>query len=154
MSASIEQCVAQFPRQQICLDRTAARTLAWAGYVTAQPLPPDDTVPPDKAWVQQRVTAERTPLNIASMQGNVAVYLTEVPNIVDDIRSHLNAWNDEATETGLATEIDNSLAVVMPKYSAATVSDQEVANWCRQNGYPEPPDLVNVFGATMLPRVA
>jgi hypothetical protein len=68
----------------------------------------------------------------------------EVPNVTNDIRTHLNAYNDEATETNLSTEIDNSLATVMPKFAAATISDQEVANWCDKNGYPRPPDLINV----------
>lgn len=150
MSASYDECVAAFPRSQICLDRTNSRVLSWAAYITAQPLPPTD-VAPDKAAVQQRVIAERAPQQIQFMVGQVAPYLMEIPNITSDIRSHLNAWNDEATETGLSAEIDTSLAVVMPKYCAFVVTDTEVANWCDKNGYPRPPDLVGVPGGNMFP---
>jgi hypothetical protein len=149
MAASSDECVAAFPRTQICLDRTYSRLLAWAAYIAAQPLPPTDTAP-DKAFVQQRVVAERTPTTANMMTGQVAPYLLEVPNITQDIRSHLNAYNDESTESGLSSEIDTSLAVVMPKYAATIVSDQELANWCDKNGYPRPPDLVGVLGGNML----
>lgn len=151
MSASYDECVAAFPRSQVCLDRVNSRVLSWAGYITAQPLPPDTETPPDKAAVQQRVVAERTPQQIAYMVTSVAPYLMEVPNITNDIRSHLNAYNDEATETGLSTEIDTSLAVVMPKYCAFIVTDQEVANWCDKNGYPRPPDLAGANGSNLMP---
>jgi hypothetical protein len=137
MSASQDECVAQFPRQQVCNDRVYSRLLSWAAYITAQPLPPVDT-PPDAAWVQQRVLAERVPVNATMYQAQVSPYLMEIPNITDRIRDHLNAWNNEATETTLASDIDTSLAVVMPKYAAATVTQQDVDNWLDRNGYPVP----------------
>jgi hypothetical protein len=135
MSASQDECVAQFPRQPVCNDRVYSRLLSWAAYITAQPLPPVDT-PPDEAWVQQRILAERVPAQGYQMISTVSPYLLEVPNVTQNIRDHLNAWNDEATETTLAADIDTSLAVVMPKYAAATVSEQDVDNWLERNGYP------------------
>lgn len=140
MAASIDECIAQFPRQACCLDRVYSRLLGWAAYITAQPMPPSDTAP-EIEWVQQRVLAERTPAQASGMVQQVAPYLMGVPNVTNDVRSHLNAWNDEATEATLASEIDAGLAVVMPKIAASTVSDQEVANWCDKNGYPRPPGL-------------
>lgn len=144
MAASYDECIAAFPRTQICLDRVYSHLLSWAAYITAQPLPPDTSTAPDKALVQQRVLAERTPQQATVLAGQVAPYLMEVPNITNDIRSHLNNYNDEATETALAGEIETSMAAVMPKFAAAMVSDYEVANWCDKNGYPRPPDLVGV----------
>jgi len=148
MSASYDQCVAAYPRSQICLDRAYSRLLAWASYITAQPLPPDTETPPDKAWVQQRVLAERTPAMATQYVNQVVPYLLEVPNVTNDIRTALNAYNDEQIETTLSGELDSSMAVVMPKFAAATVSDQEVANWCDRNGYPRPPDLKATWPAS------
>lgn len=144
MAASVDECKAQFPRQQCCLDRTYSRVLAWAAYISAQSLPPDHETAPEIAFVQQRIVAERMPLNATQYTQMVAPYLMEVPNITDKVRDHLNAWNSEASETTLATDIDTSLATVMPKFADAIVSDQEVANWCDSNGYPRPEGLVGV----------
>src|SRR5262249_27241827 len=134
MTATQNECVAAYPRSQLCVDRVYARTLAWASYITALAIP----ATPDKAWVQQRVLAERTPSQATSIVMQTIPYLLEVPNTPSGIRDALNAYNDEATETGLATEIDNSLATVMPKYAAATITDYDVAMWCDRNDVPRP----------------
>jgi hypothetical protein len=140
MAASQDECVAQFPRQACCNDRIYSRLISWAGYTTALPMPPTDTAP-DVEWVRQRVLAEKLPAQAYQYVTTVSPYLLPVPQISQKIRTHLNAWNDEATETDLAADIDSGLAVIMPKIAAATVSDAEVANWCDRNGYPLPPDL-------------
>lgn len=150
MSASQDECVAQFARQPICLDRTYARSMAWAAYITAQPLPPTD-VAPEKAWVQQRVLAERTPAAAEQQARLLAPYLIEIPNISQRVREHLNVWNTEATEGSLASDIDTSMATVMPTFAAYMVSDEQVAGWCDRNGYPRPPDLVGVTPLVMIP---
>lgn len=147
MAASHDECIAAFPRSQVCMDRSYSRLIAWASYTASLPLPPDTSTAPDKAWVQQRVLAERTPLYANSYAPQVMPYMLEVPNVTDDIRSHLNAFNDEATETTLVGEIDQSLAVIMPKYAAAAISDGDVANWCDRNGYPRPDGLIGVTPA-------
>jgi hypothetical protein len=137
MAASQDECVAQFSRQQCCNDRVYSRLISWAGYQTAVPMPPTDTAP-DVAWVRQRVLAEQLPAQAYVYVSQVSPYLLEVPNVTQSIRDHLNAWNDEATETTLAADIDNALAVVMPKIADQTISDSQVANWCTKNGYPLP----------------
>jgi len=145
MAASYDECIAAFPRSQVCLDRTYSQLLSWASYITAQPLPPTDTAP-EIAFVQQRILAERVPIYANTYQNQVAPYLLEIPNITQDIRNHLNAYNDEAMEQTISGEMQSSMAVVMPKYAAATVSNQEVANWCEKNGYPIPDGLANTLG--------
>jgi len=145
MAASKDECIAAFPRSQVCQDRTYSRLIAWASYTTSLPLPPTDTAP-DPDWVRQRVLAERLPLYSGTYVSQVMPYLLEVPNVTDDVRSHLNAYNDEATETTLVGEIDAGLAVIMPKFAEAMVSDQDVANWCEKNGYPLPDGITPPIG--------
>lgn len=140
MAASQDECIAAYVRTQVCLDRTYSRLLGWAAYITAQPMPPTDTAP-EKAWIQQRILAERTPQQATGLAIQVGPYMLETPSITDVIRDHLNAYNDEAMETTLVAGIDSSLAVVMPKYAAYTISDRDVAAWCDKNGYPRPPGL-------------
>jgi hypothetical protein len=140
MAASQDECVAQFPRQAVCNDRLYSRLLSWSGYITALPMPPTDTAP-DIEWVKQRLYAERLPSQAYNTLLYVSPYVVQVPQITQKIRSHLNAWNDETTETDLVADIDSALAVVMPKVAVTMVSDQDVANWCDANGYPLPPDL-------------
>jgi len=143
MSASIDECKAQFPRQQVCLDRTYSRLLAWAAYIIATGLPPAG-VAPDKAVVQQRILAERTPANATMYSQQLSPYLVENTNITAKVREHLNAWNDEATEGTLSSDIDGAMATIMPQFADAVISDQEVANWCDKHGYPRPSGLINV----------
>lgn len=140
MAASQDECVAQFPRQAVCIDRTYARMAAWAAYTMALPLPPTETAPEiDK--VQQRVVAERNPTQGMNYAQGVTPYLIEVPNITAKIRDHLNAWNAEDTETTLAADIDGAFATVLPRFAAITVPDYDVALWCDKHGYPRPDGL-------------
>ena len=157
MSASLDECVAAYPRTQLCTDRLYSRLLSWAAYTAAQPLPPDTSVPPDKAFVQQRVLAERTPVNGNFYTQQLTPYTLETPNVRNSIRSFLNGWNDDATETTLGSELDSVLASVMPKFADTVISDQDVANWCTKNGYPTPAGLsstVSSFGMPLGPGPA
>lgn len=140
MAASVDECVAQFPRQAVCIDRTYARMAAWAAYTMALPLPPAGTAP-ELAAVQQRLVAERTPMQGVMYAQQVTPYLIEAPNITARIRDHLNAWNAESTEAELAADIDAAFASVMPLYAAAVVTDYDVAVWCDKHGYPRPDGL-------------
>jgi len=142
MAASKEECVAQFPRQPCVIDRIYARSLAWSAYTTALPLPPTD-VAPETQWVRERVLAEQMPLRLYAPQ--IAPFLLETPTITDEIRDHLNAWNDEATDESLGGDIDTAFATVMPKFAYAVIYDNDVALWCDKHGYPRPPDLVGVI---------
>lgn len=147
MAASVDECVAQFPRQAVCVDRTYARMAAWAAYTMALPLPPTDTAP-EIATVQQRLLAERTPIQGTTYAQQATAYLIEMPDIIASIRDHLNAWNAEATETALAADIDTAFATVMPRYAATSIPDYDVALWCDRNGYPRPPGLTGPMPPT------
>jgi len=141
MAATVDECTANFSAQSVVIQRTYARVFAWAAYTNALPLPPNNTAP-DPEVVRQRIVAERTPVQIGGYAQQITPYLLEIPNITSRIREHMSAWNDEATETSLATDIDGALATVMPRYAKDTISDYDVATWCDKNGYPRPDGLV------------
>lgn len=144
MAASQDECVAQFPRQSVCVDRSYARMAAWAAYTMALPLPPAGTTP-ERTAVQQRVLAERTPVQGVSYAQQVTPYLIEIPNITARIRDHLNAWNGEDTETALIADIDGAFASVMPRFASDVVTDYDVAIWCDKHGYERPPGLTGML---------
>jgi hypothetical protein len=135
--ASQDECVARFPGQQICVQRSYSRLLAWAAYTAALPPPPTDTAP-DPAAVKQRITAERTPMQANVYSAQLGPFLMEEPLMTGRVREHLSEWNDEATETALSADIDTAFAAVMPRFAEAVVSDADATAWCDKHGYPSP----------------
>ena len=135
--ASQDECIARFPGQHICTNRSYSRLLAWAAYTSALPLPPTDTAP-DPAAVRQRIVAERAPMQAAIYAAQLGPFLMEEPVMTARVREHLSEWNDEATEGELAADIDVAFAAVMPRFADAVVTDQDVASWCEKHGYPPP----------------
>jgi hypothetical protein len=135
LMASQDECIARFPGQQICMQRSYSRLLAWAAYTSALPLPPTDTAP-DPAAVKQRITAERAPMQATTYSAQLGPFLMEEPVMTARVREHLSEWNDEATETDLSSDIDTAFASVMPRFAESVVTDQEAADWCAKHGYP------------------
>jgi hypothetical protein len=133
--ASQDECIAKFPGQPICVQRSYSRLLAWAAYTSALPLPPTDTAP-DPAAVKQRITAERTSMQVNVYAAQLGPFLMEEPVMTGRVREHLSGWNDEATETTLSADIDTALAAVMPRFAEAVVSDADAAVWAEKHGYP------------------
>lgn len=130
-------CIARFPGQQVCVDRSYSRLLAWAAYTSALPLPPTGTAP-EEAAVRQRIVAERAPMQAATYAAQLGPFLMEEPGMASRVREHLSEWNDEATEGELAADIDTAFAAVMPRFADAVVTDADVAAWCERHGYPPP----------------
>lgn len=135
--ASQDECIAKFAGQQVCIDRSYSRLLAWAAYTSALPLPPTDTAP-DPALVRQRILAERAPMQTATYAAQLGPFLMEEPGITIRVREHLSEWNDEATEGELVADIDVAFASVMPRFADQVVTDADVATWCERHGYPVP----------------
>ena len=135
--ASQDECVARFAGQQVCVNRSYSRLLAWAAYTSALPLPPTDTAP-EAAQVRQRIVAERAPMQAATYAAQLGPFLMEEPVMTGKVRQHLSEWNDEATEAGLVADIDIAFASVMPRFADAVVTDADVAAWCERHGYPLP----------------
>lgn len=130
-------CISKFPGQQVCIDRSYSRLLAWAAYTSALPLPPTDTAP-DPALVRQRILAERAPMQTATYAAQIGPFLMEEPVMTAKVRQHLSEWNDELTEVDLAADIDTAFASVMPRFADAVVTDADVAAWLDKHGYPPP----------------
>lgn len=133
--ASQDECVAEFPGSKICVQRSYSRLLAWAAYTSALPLPPT-TETPDPALVKERITAERTPMQVNIYAAQLGPFLMEEPVMTGKVRQHLSEWNDEATETALVADIDTAFASVMPRFAASVVTDADVAAWLEKHGYP------------------
>lgn len=150
MAATVDECAANFSKQQVCIDRTYARVFAWAAYQNALP-PLPDTAPPEAQTVRERIVAERTPTQITQYSQQITPYQLEVPNIITRIREHMNAWNDEATETSLSTDIDGALAVVMPRFANDMITDYDVALYCDKRGIPRPDGLIPPLPPTPTP---
>jgi len=133
--ASQDECISRFAGQEICMQRSYSRLLAWAAYTAALPLPPTDTAP-DPAAVKQRILAERTPMQTGTYAAQLGPWLMEEPVMTARVREHLSEWNDEATETTLAADVDTAFAAVMPRFAEAVITDGDVAAWCEKHGYP------------------
>ena len=125
---------AQFPRQQVCRDRQYSALLRWAAYIAALPVPPTA----GEQWVKERITAGRVALNPDMYVPQTISGTISVPDIQTNIRQHLNAFNDEATEASMDLQVDSALAVVMPTFAAATVTDAEVQRWMDENSVVAP----------------
>jgi hypothetical protein len=63
-------------------------------------------------------------------------YFLQDPATQTNIRQYLNAWNDEATETALAGQIEGIIGSFMPRFADIDVSDAQAADWLAQNGFP------------------
>lgn len=135
--ASQDECIAKFPSQQVCVNRSYSRLLAWAAYTSALPLPPTDTAP-DAALTRQRILAEKAPMQTATYAAQLGPFLMEEPVMTARVREHLSEWNTEEVETTLVADIDTAFASVMPKFADQAITDADVAAWCERHGYPLP----------------
>ena len=128
--------IAQFPRQQICRDRQYSALLKWSAYILALPIP---TEKPAGSWVKERIVAGRVTVNPEVYVAQTISGTASVTDIQTNIRQHLSAFNDEATEAAMDAQVEGALATVMPQYCEGTVSDAEVTRWYEDNGFGEPP---------------
>lgn len=133
--ASQDACIAKFAGQQVCIDRSYSRLLAWAAYTSALPLPPTDATPP-APQTRQRILAEKTPVMASTYAAQLGPFLLEEPVITQKVRQHLSEWNDDAVETTLVADIDTAFAAVMPRFADMMITDQDVSTWLARNGYP------------------
>jgi hypothetical protein len=138
---------AQYPKQQVVRDRNYSGLMVWSAYTLALEIPPEK---PDEEWVRERILAEQTPTQINQLVEQTLPYFLQDPATVDNISQYLNAWNDEATETTLSTEIGAVISAFMPRYSATQVSDGQVQTWYNNNGFPPPPPPTNTVVPALL----
>ena len=135
--ASQDACIASFGNQQVCINRSYSRLLAWAAYTSALPLPPTGTAP-DAGAVRQRILAEKAPMLPGAYATQLGPFLMEEPVMTARVREHLSEWNTEEVEATLVADIDTAFASVMPRFADQTITDADVAAWCERHGYPLP----------------
>ena len=129
---------AQFPRQQICRDRQYSGLLRWAAYIGAGSLPAPPT-PPAEQDAKNHILAERIPPAV-DFYVNATMALTIAdPSIQTNIRQHLNAFSDEATEVSMDAQVDAALGAAMPRYANSIITQAEVDRWLEENGYTTTP---------------
>jgi hypothetical protein len=124
--------IAQYPKQQVCLDRQGSALLKWSAYEMAVAIPPEK---PDEDWVRQRILAARIPQSLQSYVQRTAAYYQQDPSVIDNIRNHLSQWNDDATEATIAAELDAATSAIMPLLAKQDVTDQQVQDWYTQAGF-------------------
>ena len=142
--------MAQYPKQPGVRDRNLGGLVAWAGYVTAEPIPPTK---PDAAWVRERIVAEQIPLQAAIYVDRTMHYFLQDPATEANLRDYLSEWNSEAAEATLSAEVQTVIGAFMPRFAAADVSDAQVQQWYDQNGFVDPP-VEPPAGATPFPAPA
>jgi hypothetical protein len=127
--------MAQYPKQACVRDRNMGGLVAWAGYITAEAVPPTK---PDEEWVRERIVAEQIPLNPQVYVDRTMSYFLQDPQTETNVRDYLSEWNSEAQEAALCDQIQAVISAFMPRFAAADVSDAQVQQWYDQNGYPAP----------------
>lgn len=123
---------AQYPKQQVVRDRNLGGLVAWAAYTGTQPIPP--TKPPEE-WVQQRLVAERIPLNSALYVERTVNFFLMDPATKASLRELMSPWNDETQEIALSTEIQNVIGTFMPHFAALDIPDAAVQQWYVEHGF-------------------
>lgn len=123
---------AKFPQQQICRDRQYSGLLRWAAYQTALPIPPTK---PDEDFVRERIVAEKIPTQADYYVAQTMSYVVATPDIQTNIRQHLNAFNDEATEAAMDLQVDGALSSTLPAYCRTQVSQSQIDQWYADNGF-------------------
>jgi hypothetical protein len=122
----------------VCRDRQYTGLLRWSAYIVALPVPVPPAAAPDEDWIKQRIVAGRLAMNPEIYVNQTISGVASTPDVQTNIRQHLSAFNDEGVEAAMDAQIDGALAVVMPAYCRASVSDAEVQAWLNDNGFGTP----------------
>jgi hypothetical protein len=130
--------IAQYPRQAVCRDRQYTGLLRWAAYVVALPVPVPPAAAPDEDWIKQRIVAGRVSINPLVYVEQTISGVASTPDVQTNIRQHLHAFNDEGVEAAMDAQVDGALAVVMPAFCRASVTEGEVQAWLNDNGFAPP----------------
>lgn len=124
--------LADYPKQQVVRDRNYVGLDQWAAYTATLEIP---TAKPDADWVRMRMVAERIPQQLDSYVQRTLSYFLQDPATQTNIRQYLNAYNDEATETALASQIEGVIGTFMPRFAAMEINDTQVDQWYADNGF-------------------
>ena len=123
---------AEYPKQQVVKDRNYVGLNQWAVYTASLPVPAEQ---PDATWVKIRIVAERIPQQLESYVQRTLSYFAQDEATQTNIRQYLSAFNDEATETALASQIEAVIGSFMPRFVGYEITDEMVNQWYINNGY-------------------
>jgi hypothetical protein len=127
---------AKIPQTQICKDRQYAGLLRWAAYIGALAIP---TERPDEQFVANKLLAQRIPPQVLTYVESTISLTVADPGIQTNVRQHLHAYNDEATELQMNAQVDSALSANLPLYSKTLVSQSEIDQWYNDHGFVTSP---------------
>lgn len=121
--------VAQYLTQQVVRQRNSITLNNWASYVATEPIPTD----PDDAWVRQRIVAEQMPRMIDNTVNQTLCYFAQDPAVADNVLPWISAFNPTDVEQDLSAQNQTIVGTFMPRYAQATVSQQQIDQWRKDN---------------------
>jgi hypothetical protein len=137
--------MAQYPKAVVVRDRNYGGLIAWAAYITAQPIP---ATRPEQIWVEQYILAGRIPTQATVYVERTIGYFLQDPTTQTNIRQYLSQWNDESAEVALSDQISAVLSGFMPAFAAGEISQSEVDQWYLDHGF----DTAPLAAAAAAPR--
>jgi hypothetical protein len=132
---------AVFPQTSICRQRQYSALIRWSAYQGALGVPAEK---PAEDFVAQQIIGSMIPSNVDYYVTLTMPYTIAVPNIQTNIRTHLNAYNDEATEVTLDAEVDGAISSFLPKFCLTNTTQAQIDAWYLEHGFEvEPASGVN-----------
>jgi hypothetical protein len=132
MPASDYTLLAKYPQQAVVKERNYLGLINWASYTATLPIPGEK---PDETWVKARIVAERIPAQPQNYMDRTMSYFLQDPATQTNIRQYLHPFNDEATETSLAAQIEGVIGAFMPRFADIDVTDEQKDKWLTDHGF-------------------
>jgi len=130
MPAQDNTLQSKYLTRPIVRQRNSVTLVGWSAYVSALAIP----AAPDDDWIRQRVNAERLPLALESAVLQTLVYFLQDSNTQINILQFISEDNASDVETSLGSQNDSIIAAFATRWARATVSDEQIAAWKKQNG--------------------
>lgn len=127
--AQNDPLIAQYPKQQVVMDRNYSALLEWAGSIVAQEIPSS----PDDEWIRERIVATNIANQPQAYVSQTMGYFVQDPATVTNIRQFLSQWNSEEVEVALSQQNASIITAFMPRFAGATISDAQVDAWRAAN---------------------
>lgn len=121
--------VSQYLTQQIVRQRNSVTLNSWASYVATSPIPTN----PDDAWIRLRIVADNIPRSIDNNVNQTLCYFLQDPAVSDNVNPWISAFNSTEVEQDLSSQNQTICGTFMPRYAAATVSQQQIDQWRKDN---------------------
>lgn len=124
--------LAEYMRRPIVRDRNLAALLKWSAFVTQTP--PAGKPSDDEARL--RIVAERIPMQLAQYVERTLPWMMKDETTQTNLRLFLSDLNSDAEEASLADQLSGIIARQMPPFARADVSEAQLQQWYRDNGWP------------------